>query len=155
MNKKLLTLAILPVMLSLSSCGYNTKDWPRTSFSFTADDVIETRMYFHQKANSYVEEIKDSRVSEEKEFAERVIGTLGAYPYKEKATKRIDTKNYALMLDIQFTYLNDNIETIEKITLYEYGISDGKVVFNNGEIHFIPGTVRGGYDSIVSKESKK
>lgn len=155
MNKKLLSLAILPVMLSLSSCGYNTKDWPRISFSFTADDVIETRMYFHQKANSYVEEIKDSRVSEEKEFAERAIGTLSGYPYKEKATKSIDTKNYALMLDLQFTYLSDNIETIEKITLYEYGISDGKVVFNNGEIHFLPGTVYAAYSWIIDKQSEK
>ena len=155
MNKKLLSLAILPVMLSLSSCGGNTMDWPRISFSFTADDVIETRMYFHQKANSYVEEIKDSRVSEEKEFAERAIGALSGYPYKEKATKSIDTKNYALMLDLQFTYLSDNIETIEKITLYEYGISDGKVVFNNGEIHFLPGTVYAAYYRIINKQSEK
>ncbi len=155
MNKKLLSLAILPIVLSLSSCGYNAKDWPRISFSFTADDVIETRMYFHQKANSYVEEIKDSRVSEEKEFAERAIGALSGYPYKEKATKSIDTKNYALMLDLQFTYLSDNIETIEKITLYEYGISDGKVVFNNGEIHFLPGTVYAAYSWIIDKQSEK
>ena len=155
MNKKLLRLVILPVVLSLSSCGYNTMDWPRISFSFTADDVIETRMYFHQKANSYVEEIKDSRVSEEKEFAERAIGALSGYPYKEKATKSIDTKNYALMLDLQFTYLSDNIETIEKITLYEYGISDGKVVFNNGEIHFLPGTVYAAYSWIIDKQSEK
>ena len=155
MNKKILTFAVLPVVLSLSSCGGNTKDWPRISFSFTADDVIETRMYFHQKANSYVEEIKDSRVSEEKEFAERAIGALSGYPYKEKATKSIDTKNYALMLDLQFTYLSDSIETIEKITLYEYGISDGKVVFNNGEIHFLPGTVYAAYSWIINKQSEK
>ena len=154
MNKKLLTLAILPVVLSLSSCGYNTKDWPRISFSFTADDVIETKMYFHQKANRYVEEIKDSRISEEKEFAERVINAMSGYPYKEKATKSIDTKNYSILLDVQFTYLNDNVETIEKIAFYEYDVADGKVVLNNGEIHFLPGTVRGAYDSIVDKQSK-
>ena len=73
MNKKLLTLAIPSIVLSLSSCGYNTMDWPRISFSFTADDVIETRMYFHQKANRYVEEIKDSRVSEKKNLRKALL----------------------------------------------------------------------------------
>lgn len=48
-------------------------DWPRISFSFTADDVIETRMYFHQKANRYVEEIKDSRVSEKKNLRKALL----------------------------------------------------------------------------------
>ena len=152
MNKNKSVFSLILVTLLLSSCGQNTKDWPRISFSFTADDVIETRMYFHQRANKYAEEMEDSRVSEEKEFAERAISTLSAYPYKEKATKRIDTKNYFLMLDIQFTYFDDSVEKIEKITFYEYDVSDGKVVFNDGDIHYIPGSVYGAYSSIVDKQ---
>ena len=139
----------------LSSCGYNTKDWPRVSFSFSYEDVVETSLYFHQKATRYTEELEDSIVSEDNLFAKRVIDTVTAYPYREKKERTLDTKNYYLILDIQFTYFDDCVEKIEKITFYEYDIADGKVALNNGEIHFLPGTVRGAYDSIVDKESKQ
>ena len=155
MNKKLLTLAILPIVLSLSSCGYDTRDWPRVSFSFSYEDVVETNLYFHQKATRYTEELEDSIVSEDKSFAKRAMQTISAYPYREKKERTLDTKNYYLILDIQFTYFDDCVEKIEKITFYEYDVADGKVVLNNGEIHFLPGTVRGAYDSIVDKESKQ
>ena len=96
--------------------------------------------------------MEDSIVSEDKSFAKRAMQTISAYPYREKKERTLDTKNYYLILDIQFTYFDD---CVEKITFYEYDIADGKVVLNNGEIHFLPGTVRGAYDSIVGKESKQ
>ena len=155
MNKCLSNLSLIVITLLLSSCGYNTKDWPRVSFSFSYEDVVETSLYFHQKATRYTEELEDSIVSEDNLFAKRVIDTVTAYPYREKKERTLDTKNYYLILDIQFTYFDDCVEKIEKITFYEYDIADGKVVLNNGEIHFLPGTVRGAYDSIVDKESKQ
>ena len=155
MNKCLSNLSLIVITLLLSSCGYNTKDWPRVSFSFSYEDVVETNLYFHQKATRYTEELEDSIVSEDKLFAKRVIDTVTAYPYREKKERTLDTKNYYLILDIQFAYFDDSVEKIEKITFYEYDIADGKVVLNNGEIHFLPGTVRGAYDSIVDKESKQ
>ncbi len=155
MNKCLSNLSLIVITLLLSSCGYDTKDWPRVSFSFSYEDVVETNLYFHQKANRYVEEMEDSIVSEDKSFAKRAMQTISAYPYREKKDRTVDTKNYSILLSIQFTYLKDNVEEIEKIKFYEYGISDGKIILNNGEIHFIVGTVRGGYDSIVDKKSKQ
>ena len=155
MNKCLSNLSLIVITLLLSSCGQNTKDWPRVSFSFSYEDVVETSLYFHQKANSYVEEMEDSIVSEDKSFAKRAMQTVSAYPYREKKERTIDTKNYSILFSIQFTYLKDNVEEIENIKFYEYGISDGKIVLNNGEIHFIPGDVGGGYDSLVGKESKQ
>ena len=155
MNKCLSNLSLIVITLLLSSCGYNTKDWPRVSFSFSYEDVVETSLYFHQKATRYTEELEDSIVSEDNLFAKRVIDTVTAYTYREKKERTLDTKNYYLILDIQFTYFDDCVEKIEKITFYEYDIADGKVVLNNGEIHFLPGTVRGAYDSIVDKESKQ
>ena len=155
MNKCLSNLSLIVITLLLSSCGYDTKDWPRVSFSFSYEDVVETNLYFHQKANRYVEEMEDSIVSEDKSFAKGAMETISAYPYREKKERTVDTKNYSILLSIQFTYLKDNVEEIENIKFYEYGISDGKIILNNGEIHFIVGTVRGGYDSIVDKESKQ
>ena len=155
MNKCLSNLSLIVITLLLSSCGYDTKDWPRVSFSFSYEDVVETSLYFHQKANRYAEEMEDSIVSEDESFAKRAMETISAYPYREKKERTIDTKNYFILLSIQFTYLKDNVEEIENIKFYEYGISDGKIILNNGEIHFIVGTVRGGYDSIVDKESKQ
>lgn len=155
MNKCLSNLSLIVITLLLSSCGYDTKDWPRVSFSFSYEDVVETSLYYHQKANSYVEEMEDSIVSEDKSFAKRAMQTISAYPYREKKERTIDTKNYSILFSIQFTYLKDNVEEIENIKFYEYGISDGKIVLNNGEIHFIPGDVGGGYDSLVGKESKQ
>ena len=155
MNKCLSNLSLIVITLLLSSCGYDTRDWPRPSFTFSYEDVVETNLYFHQKATRYTEELEDSIVSEDKLFAKRVIDTVTAYPYREKKERTLDTKNYYLILDIQFTYFDDCVEKIEKITFYEYDIADGKVVLNNGEIHFLPGTVRGAYDSIVDKESKQ
>ena len=99
--------------------------------------------------------MEDSIVSEDKPFAKRAMQTISAYPYREKKERTLDTKNYYLILDIQFTYFDDCVEKIEKITFYEYDIADGRVVLNNGEIHFIPGTVRGGYDSIVETNKKE
>ena len=155
MNKCLSNLSLIVITLLLSSCGYDTRDWPRPSFTFSYEDVVETNLYFHQKANRYVEEMEDSIVSEDKSFAKRAMQTISAYPYREKKERTLDTKNYYLILDIRFTYFDDCVEKIEKITFYEYDIADGKVVLNNGEIHFLPGTVRGAYDSIVGKESKQ
>lgn len=155
MNKCLSNLPLIVITILLSSCGYDTKDWPRVSFSFSYEDVVETNLYFHQKANSYVEEMEDSIVSEDKSFAKRAMQTISAYPYREKKERTIDTKNYSILFSIQFTYLKDNVEEIENIKFYEYGVSDGKIVLNNGEIHFIPGDVGGGYDSLVGKESKQ
>ena len=155
MNKCLSNLSLIVITLLLSSCGYDTKDWPRVSFSFSYEDVVETSLYFHQKATRYTEELEDSIVSEDKPFAKRAMQTISAYPYREKKERTLDTKNYYLILDIQFTYFDDCVEKIEKITFYEYDVADGKVVLNNGEIHFIVGTVRGGYDSIVDKKSKQ
>ena len=155
MNKCLSNLSLIVITLLLSSCGYDTRDWPRVSFSFSYEDVVETNLYFHQKATRYTEELEDSIVSEDKSFAKRAMQTISAYPYREKKERTLDTKNYYLILDIRFTYFDDCVEKIEKITFYEYDIADGKVVLNNGEIHFLPGTVRGAYDSIVGKESKQ
>lgn len=153
MNKRFLySFTLFSMIISLSACGVDTKDWPRISFSFTADDVIETRMYFHQKAHKYAEEMEDSIVSEDKSFAKRAMQTISAYPYREKKERAVDTKNYYLILDIQFTYFDDCVEKIEKITFYEYDIADGKVVLNNGDIHYIPGSVYGAYYSIVGKQ---
>ena len=155
MNKCLSNLSLIVITLLLSSCGYDTKDWPRVPFSFSYEDVVETSLYFHQKANRYAEEMEDSIVSEEKSFAKRAMETISAYPYREKKERTIDTKNYFILLSIQFTYLKDNVEEIENIKFYEYDISDGKIILNNGEIHFIPGDVGGGYYSLVGKESKQ
>ena len=155
MNKCLSNLSLIVITLLLSSCGYDTKDWPRVSFSFSNEDVVETSRYFHQKANRYVEEMEDSIVSEDKSFAKHAMQTISAYPYREKKERTIDTKNYSILFSIQFTYLKDNVEEIENIKFYEYGISDGKIVLNNGEIHFIPGDVGGGYYSLVGKESNQ
>ena len=155
MNKCLSNLSLIVITLLLSSCGYDTKDWPRVSFSFSYEDVVETSLYFHQKANRYAEEMEDSIVSEDKSFAKRAMQTISAYPYREKKERTIDTKNYSILLSIQFTYLNGDIEEIENIKFYEYDVADGKIILNNGEIHFLPGTVRGAYDSIVDKESKQ
>ena len=99
--------------------------------------------------------MEDSIVSEDKSFAKRAMQTISAYPYREKKERTIDTKNYSILLSIQFTYLNGDIEEIENIKFYEYDVADGKIILNNGEIHFLPGTVRGAYDSIVDKESKQ
>lgn len=154
MNKNKSVFSLILVTLLLSSCGQNTKDWPRTAFSFTYEDVIETNLYFHQKSNDYVKEMDDSRISSDVLFSKRVIESITALPYKEKKEKAVDTKNYSLLLSIQFTYLNDNVEEIESVKFYEYGISDGKVVFNNGDIHFFPGTVRGIYNSIVDEDKR-
>ena len=155
MNKCLSNLPLIVITILLSSCGYDTKDWPRVSFSFSYEDVVETNLYFHQKATRYTEELEDSIVSEDKSFAKRAMQTISAYPYREKKERTIDTKNYSILFSIQFTYLKDNVEEIENIKFYEYGVSDGKIVLNNGEIHFIPGDVGGGYDSLVGKESKQ
>ena len=73
MNKCLSNLSLIVITLLLSSCGQNTKDWPRTSFTFTYEMVIETKLYFHQKANNYVKEIYDSRESSDALFSKRVI----------------------------------------------------------------------------------
>ena len=154
MNKCLSNLSLIVITLLLSSCGQNTKDWPRTSFTFTYEMVIETKLYFHQKANNYVKEIYDSRESSDALFSKRVIESITALPYKEKKEKTVDAKNYSLLLSIQFTYLNDNVEEIENIIFYEYGISNGKVVFNNGDIHYFPGTVRVIYNSIVDGDNR-
>lgn len=60
---------------------------------------------------------------------------IAGVPYKQKCEKKVDRKNYSSKVILDFTFLDKSIES-QTIEFYSYGISNGKIVFSNGEIHY-------------------
>lgn len=159
MNKKMLLIrpaiyfAFLAQSLSfLSACGVNTKTWPHITFSFSVDDVLEVTVFYERNANKYLDYIKDTITINKKDAIESVLDTIKAYPYKEAEEKDADETNYCSMIKVKIAYFENSEEKNENIRFYEYGVSNCKVILNDGTVHNLPGDISTIYN--IAKEKR-
>ena len=145
MNKKILLIrsaiyfASFAQSLSfLSACGVNTKTWPHITFSFSVDDIL------------YLDYLKDTITINKKDAIESVLDTIKAYPYKEAEEKDADETNYCSMIKVKIAYFENSEEKNENISFYEYGVSNCKVILNDGTVHNLPGDISTIYN--IAKE---
>lgn len=139
-NYFLFFLLIVTCTFSLSSCGSNTKDWPRLSLPFEAKDVSQIEMTYQNK------DVEENRTIID-EYLIDYICDIG-FPYKEKLEKSEVTKGWLIKINLVFSVNNnENYELI----FYNFGISKGYVDINGEEIHFLPADIESFYNYIVTR----
>lgn len=147
MKKIFLILLIIASTFSLSSCGMNTKDWPRISLPFERESInqIEISHFNNDKKEDYT--ITD------KEIINYIYSDI-SFPYKEDLENENSISNWKIKIDIIFVIDNFPSEKYE-VVFYNSGIYDGYVHLNGEEIHFLPGDIESFYEKIVTKMNKE
>lgn len=124
-------------ILFLTGCGVNTLNWPTINFSFSSNEITSIAMNFVSKEKGY---FSDEIVIVESEKISGIFETIDGIPIKEEKENSIETNNYLIRLSIDF-HLNDAKSTLYRLVYYEYGIADGKIMFDNGDVHWLPGNL--------------
>ena len=131
----------------LASCGVNTKDWPRIEFEFEPHDLVSLTVCFKRKPNRYADYLEDTIVFNDEKSIGGVMELISGIPYKKEVVDDIEEENYATKLVMDFDFADESIEN-KSLKFYEYGISNAKVVFTNGDIHFLLANIEGLYEEV-------
>ncbi|MEG0978296.1 MAG: hypothetical protein RSE56_03565 [Bacilli bacterium] len=133
MKSKLLL--ILVSVFVLTGCGVNTLNWPTIDLTFASNEIISITMNFICKdKENFTDKIE---ISEPKQMLE-IYETIVNIPIKENEENSIETKNYYIRLSINF-HLNDTKFSSYQLVYYEYNIADGKIMLDDGRVHWLPG----------------
>ncbi len=150
MKRKVLLLFSLT--FTLTSCGTNTMGWPTIDFPFSSNQISSITMnYVHKEKN---EDLFDTIVITEPSQIKEVYSFIHVFPYKEKIEKTIETEKYHIKLSFDFKLINYE-SSFYHLIYYEYRIADGKIIFDNGEVHWLPGNFAIIYERYVNKYNKK
>lgn len=152
MNKKLIFLPLFSI-LTITSCGGDTRGWPTIDFPFSSDQVNSITMNYVNKDKAD-EVFTDTIVITEQSQIQEIYSTICGIPYKEQVEKTIESKKYYRKLCFDFQLINFE-SSFYRLIYYEYGITNGKVMFDNGEVHWLPGNVVWVYENYVDKYNKK
>lgn len=127
-------------VILLSSCGYDTRDWPRIDLPFLSDDVVEVEIFYKMqpKGKSTVDEVDHLTISA-KESIGYLVDSVRSYPYKEKIEKNIDKDSYWVRVEVKFKLIEGFDLSEYKLIYYGYGVTNGYIVLDSGSIHFLPG----------------
>ncbi|MFA5442907.1 MAG: hypothetical protein WCX85_04380 [Bacilli bacterium] len=136
----LLAVVLIP-LLFLSSCGVNTKDWPHIELDFATSDISLATFSFQQNANDIIDYVEDYLVFSDETDFDKLISIIKAYPIKKERESAIETANFMQRIIVDFIFEDTFVKKTERIAFYGYGIAKGKVMLDNGDIHFVPGDI--------------
>ncbi|MEG1739636.1 MAG: hypothetical protein RRZ92_04245 [Bacilli bacterium] len=133
MKSKLLL--ILVSVFVLTGCGVNTLNWPIIDLTFASNEIVSITMNFICKdKENFTDKIEISEPKQMLEIYEAIVNI----PIKENEENSIETKNYYIRLSIIF-HLNDTKFSSYQLVYYEYNIADGKIMLDDGRVHWLPG----------------
>ena len=147
MKYKRKLISLLSIFILTSSCGVNTKNWPRFSFDFTSVDVEQISLYIAKKGNENIPISTDKWIVRESSQINKAIEFLIGIPYRENLEDKADVDDYIVKLEIVFSFYEYTMKDYE-IVFFEYGVADCKVIFNNGDIHFLVADIEGIFSEI-------
>ena len=147
MKKIFLILLIIASTFSLSSCGKNTKDWPRIFLPFEEESINQIEISHFNNDKKEVYTITD------KEIINYIYNGI-SFPYKKDLEKESSISKWKIKIDIIFVITNFTSEKY-KVVFYNSGIYDGYVDLNGEEIHFLPSDIESFYEKIVTKINKE
>ncbi len=130
-------LLLLPLAFMVTSCGTNTQGWPTIDLPFSVDKVYSVTM-------NYVEKQKDDRI-----FSDMIVisesnrllkfyNEIDLQLIKEKPEKTLETKKYWVKIIFDFKLINYE-SSFYRLVYYGYGLFEGKIMLDNGEVHWVPG----------------
>lgn len=136
MKKKIFGAMISPiVVLSLVSCGHNTRDWPRIDLGIEPEDVLLYSAHHIGIANAYREYMDETKTTDNPEaIKENLIGVQNM-PYQEELMDFDEDRKWGDFLEVTITTKSE----ARVIKYIGYGITVGAVCFKNDEWHFLPG----------------
>jgi len=140
------TLLFSLLVFTLSSCGYNTKDWPKVSIPYEESDIYQINIKYSKDNNQNDFVVNDQEIIS-------YIYLNASFPYKEEIENYNELKNYVIKFNIEFVKKGNDDKF--SITFYSLGISNGYVDINNEELHFVPGDIESFYEKIEIKISKE
>lgn len=151
MNRhKLSTFLLVGVdLLFLASCGINTIDWPKIELDFESENVSLANICYARNKNDYVDYLNDEIILKTSDEISELIKIIECFPIKKEAEKNVNTTSYAVKIDITFIFNETYKNNVEKIIFFGYGISDSKIVLNNGDIHYLPGRIDIIYENFI------
>jgi hypothetical protein len=133
MKRKLLL--VLLSTFALAGCGVDTSNWPTINLPFASNEIVSITMNFVSKENGYF--TNEIGINEPERILE-IYDTIVNMPIKENEENSIETKNYFIRLSVNF-HLNEMDFSSYQLVYYEYGIANGKIMFDNGSVHWLPG----------------
>ena len=136
-------------IILLTSCGQDTMNWPHISFEFLDSSVTAIAVTYIRNENKYADYKKDCLVTNDFEKISYLLESIKGFPIKEEKEKSIETSSYVVNIVIDF-YLDEKCDNkTSRLVYYCYGISDGKIMLNNGDVHFIPGRFEVVYEDLI------
>lgn len=140
----ILAFLCLPVLIS---CGINTKDWPRIDLKL--DDAslksIEIEHFERNNKTGVIDE-KNVKRTNKPDSIKQNIENIESLPYKENFEEVPTSKDYIFKTIISI----EGEDVFSKITLINYGVSNGFVSFKEREWHFLPGDFSGLYYDFIA-----
>ena len=141
LKKIFIIISLVICAIPLSSCGGNTEGWPQISLPFERENLYKVNV-FHEKENV----ITSFDTTDENDFD--FLYVLIGFPYKEKIESEKKLNKYHIKIVFTYFLKNESIDQY-KLSFYNKGISNGYVVFNDEEIHFLPGDVESFYNHLL------
>jgi len=124
------------IIVFLTSCGYNTKDWPRLT-------VPVEREYINYVIVKYEEDdlVEEYKVDNQKKIDELYIINI---PYRSKSENYRVINGYFAKLFIEYGNSLDEKYNYDFI-FYLKGISNNYVDINSESLHFLPADLKSYY----------
>ncbi len=133
MKRKLFEKIVMPVaLLSLSSCGVDTRGWPTINLGIDPEDVL---LYSAHYTCTYPAYVSERKVTYRLEAIQRNMTRVQNIPFKEESMDFDKDKNCTDFLEITITTKYEN----RIIKCVGYGIANGAICFENDEWHYLPG----------------
>ena len=132
MRTKYLTMTAAAILLS--SCGTDTRGWPKLEFPFGSSEVKEIK-YSFDVAYKLTRDQQDPRTTKEgitnsKDTITRIFSYTAAYSVKPKKADDIETNKYYVKCILEFVLE----ETSLIYSFYGYNPEYGKILLPTGEI---------------------
>lgn len=148
MIKKIL--CIICCLYSLTSCGVNTLNWPTIELPFLSSDINSITLDFESRENG---SFFDKIIVTDSEQSLSIYENIDGFPIKEEKETSIETNKYFIRLSVDF-YLRETDMPFYRLVYYEYGIADGKIMLDDGAVHWLPGNFSLIYYDNVNFEHK-
>lgn len=141
MKRKIIPFAFFQLVLIVSSCGVNTKDWTKIELGFECKNVSSANIHYQRNENEYASYLEGNIFLTTSNDICELIEIIKSFPIKKDIEKSIDSISFATKIEITFAFDKLYKTNDDKLWFFEYGISDSKVILNNGDIHYLPGRI--------------
>jgi hypothetical protein len=132
----------------LTSCGYDTRDWPRITIPYEENEIDQINTNYSEKDKNEESSINDGNVMS-------YIYSNISFPFKEAIENEDVINGYTVKFSIEFIMKSKmEAENAYFVTFYNFGVAKGYVDVNGAGLHFLPGDIESFHEKIMAKLSE-